>query len=300
MDNYFGMNTCLLVGSKLVLLGSLGRLASYGSSICICDMPTKQWKWLRAQGQASLCLNGHASFLVDDEIYVQGGQDPVSGFRGAIHRLDLTLLEWRNVEVSGKQPMARRYHVGQFLERNRQYLCFGGFALGRQRIDKDLWVFNVDAKVWRVAKVTGVAPMPRFGMSSCLEQERVFLFGGNDAAGFVSNKLHVLDCRRGKFNWEMVVTQTGIFRAFATLTYLDGLFVVYGGYNQAELDQDGVCIFEPPDYQLEHANPASITYRLTMEAEAIYGHSAVVYCGEMYVLDGVGCRDLSMKRLRKC
>ena len=294
-----GMNAAILVGAKLFWIGSLGRLWGGRVSVGICDLIKGRWDWIGRTSDDDPYVNGHVCFLADEGIYLHGGRYKSFMENTKLYRFDVTLLEWTVVYVRGAIPPTRYYHAGEFLERAREFMCLGGATSNRGVDLVELWVFNVDSRAWRVPKTKGFGPQPRRGMASCVVGDRVLYYGGRLRNGQTTvSEMNILDCRDGRFHWETVVMQDSLFLSFASLCYVDGLLVLFGGDDSNQHTENGVYVCRPPQYKLKRLGHDSPTCRLENENMPSYGHSAVVLAGDMYVLDGVG-GNRSIRRLRK-
>ena len=292
-----GSNPCILVGSKVYVLGALGRAGNHGMTIAICDLEELEWEWVEDTSEDAPHLNSHTCFLVDDRVYAVGGICKGRSEKYSSHMfwLDLTLLEWRKIHGYGKQPCERAWHSGGFLEHRRKYVMFGGFSKTRI-LYNDIWVYCVDTQTWAAPKVKGKWPTDVYGAAACTMGEQVAFFGGLQNRGFYGD-LHILDCRYTELNWSTLLLQTKVLRSFASLTYLNGRFIVFGGYAHNS-HKNQVLIFEPRTQTIHIAGTKSSKYLLEGEIPvSTYGHTAIKFRGEIYIFDGIGFKFRRLYKL---
>ena len=62
-----------------------------------------------------------------------------------------------------------------------------------KRVSNDLWVFDAINDTWTQVTTTGDIPPPVNEHSSCVADDRMYVYGGNDFQGIVYSSLYVLD-----------------------------------------------------------------------------------------------------------
>lgn len=87
---------------------------------------------------------------------------------------------------------------------DNQLLVFGGLNKGERY--NDVWVLDVEARVWSKAEVEGLSPEPRAHFTATLVKFRecIFIFGGYGGSGQVFNDMWLLHYAAGGLKWENV------------------------------------------------------------------------------------------------
>lgn len=292
-----GLNPCHLVGSKVFVLGMLGREGIHGMTIGICDLQTFEWEWVLDTSKDSPYLNSHTCFLADDCLYAHGGfrDGRADSLSSDIFQLDLCSLEWTRIHTLGDQPSARVWHSGGFVEHSREYVVYGGYSAGGN-MKKDVWAYNVDYKAWAAPRVKGMAPTARYGLASCTIGKQVVFFGGRQIKSYFGD-LHILDCSQQVFRWSGLLWQSSVLRCFSSLLHIDGRLIVFGGYDRRDVHHS-VYAFEPPHFELRPVIGGAGS-QISLEGvvpQAMYGHTAIKFRDEMYVFDGFDS-DFNPKKL---
>lgn len=75
--------------------------------------------------------------------------------------------------------------------KNKIYV-FGG-VYNNEKISNDLWCFDALISKWIQVTTTGNIPPPINEHSSCIVDDKLFVYGGNDFSGIIYNALYVLD-----------------------------------------------------------------------------------------------------------
>ena len=74
---------------------------------------------------------------------------------------------------------------------NKVYV-FGG-VYNNEKVSNDLWVFDAINDTWTQVTTTGDIPPPVNEHSSCVADDRMYVYGGNDFQGIIYSSLYVLD-----------------------------------------------------------------------------------------------------------
>lgn len=92
-----------------------------------CFMPSEN-KWLQVTTKGTLPppVNEHAACVVNDHLYVYGGNDFNGTIFGTLHVLDFPSLTWHEIESGQEGPGARCGHSLTFLPRHNKVLIMGG------------------------------------------------------------------------------------------------------------------------------------------------------------------------------
>ncbi|CAX44277.1 cell fusion/morphology, Kelch domain-containing protein, putative [Candida dubliniensis CD36] len=98
---------------------------------------------------------------------------------------------WQLVEpVNDFKPPPLTNH-SMSVYKNKVYV-FGG-VYNNEKVSNDLWVFDAANDTWTQVTTTGDIPPPVNEHSSCVVDDRMYVYGGNDFQGIIYSSLYVLD-----------------------------------------------------------------------------------------------------------
>ena len=284
-----GLSSCQQVGPLVYVVGELGG-GTDTPTVAVYDFQLNTWRRASDHGDDLPPLCCHASFVVDDRLYLHGGR--TTSFEPSIelYSLDLITLEWTKCKTSLDRPMARFWHTGEFLERLNSFVTFGGYS--NVCTFNDVWNLRVDTLQWKSAKTKGVSPTSRNGHSSCVVGETMYIFGGRSDREYTDD-LHLLHCGKLGFSWSNVFKNLGFRRCFASLTYWKGQLLLFGGFDESARDSTKVYVLTPPQYvpceALRNGGADPMGYRC-------YGHTMVTTATGLYMFDGsrASCNPFKM------
>ncbi|RCK60624.1 Kelch repeat-containing protein 2 [Candida viswanathii] len=75
--------------------------------------------------------------------------------------------------------------------KNKIYV-FGG-VYNNEKVSNDLWVFDATDDKWTQVNTVGDIPLPVNEHSSCVVDDKLYIYGGNDFSGIIYSSLYVLD-----------------------------------------------------------------------------------------------------------
>ncbi|KAI5955724.1 KEL2 [Candida jiufengensis] len=75
--------------------------------------------------------------------------------------------------------------------KNKIYI-FGG-VYNNEKVSNDLWVFDVEEEKWQQVNTSGEMPLPVNEHSSCVVNDKLYIYGGNDFSGIIYSSLYVLN-----------------------------------------------------------------------------------------------------------
>ncbi|KGU36218.1 hypothetical protein MGM_00011 [Candida albicans P75063] len=98
---------------------------------------------------------------------------------------------WQLVEPLNdvKPPPLTNHSMSVY--KNKVYV-FGG-VYNNEKVSNDLWVFDAINDTWTQVTTTGDIPPPVNEHSSCVADDRMYVYGGNDFQGIIYSSLYVLD-----------------------------------------------------------------------------------------------------------
>lgn len=114
---------------------------------------------------------------------------------------DIPLGYTFDIETKGIYPGRRRDYTAAFMEYTSELFVFGGLVLRAGRTSNDLFVFTPESSRWRsVRNVKGIPPTPRTEASSCVDRDKLFVYGGRNSLRLQVPDLHVLSTSIG-YTW---------------------------------------------------------------------------------------------------
>lgn len=101
--------------------------------------------------------------------------------------------KWEIVEpVNNFKPPPLTNH-SMAIDKTTIYV-FGG-VYNNEKVSNDLWTFEVESNKWTQVPTTGNMPLPVNEHSSCIANDKLFIYGGNDFSGIIYNALYALDLK---------------------------------------------------------------------------------------------------------
>ena len=286
----FYFHSLTLVGSNIFVLGKIGRRRNTISSLAIFDLRTYSWSILSILGRYAPYSFYHTGFLVDDFVYMYGGEQYENLHSPELFRLDVQLLEWMKCDTRGEAPPGRSGHAGEYLERLNMFVCFGGeISGGINTRDNNVWALNMDGLAWIRPEVKGKKPSPRRGHSSCCVGNTLFFYGGrNGNQSF--DELNILHCSRANFWWSEPRVYENKKLTDSSLAHIAGRLFVFGGYSQSLVDQNEVFAIKLSNLEIQTVSPklGEKGNYVRGSIESFMGHAALVYNGKMIVIGGYG------------
>eukprot|EP00727_Mastigamoeba_balamuthi_P006559 m51a1_g2523 putative protein kinase domain protein (719) ;mRNA; f:225399-227848 len=174
------------------------------------DYVAKSWKSIDLKGDkphGSWASASCAGPPEDGTGYVLGGRDPEYNIHATLHKYIAETETWvkESDGSDGKTPHPR-ICAGTMVCYGRTLIAFGGidnFVDNKNNgavYTNKLWVFDMDARLWREQHTTGSVPSPRGWHSAAADYPlgRMWVFGGA-AERSVFNELYYLDV--AKWEW---------------------------------------------------------------------------------------------------
>ena len=278
----YGRSTCEQVGSKVYLVGNLGQLRQKKMTVGVYDLQENSWQWVVDEGDHVPYPRDHTSFVANDRLYVHGGGFWLNDLDANLYAFDLITLEWTQCCTSSIRPSGRFWHTGQYLDSLGVFVFFGGCT--SKRSFNGVWALLVDDLRWSFMKVKGTRPWRRRGHASCAVGETIFFYGGcSDDGDVYYDDLHLLDCSGGTYLWSEAYLKLGIYRAFGSLTYMNGELLLFGGRDENMDDSQDLFALSRPDFCPVKARNLAKTYPSKYNC---HKHSTIVFSGDIYVFDG--------------
>lgn len=137
-----------------------------------------------------ISLNSNSSRL-----YLFGGQLESEVFND-LYYFELNTFKspkarWELIEPVNnfKPPPVANHSMSVY--KNKIYI-FGGIY-NNEKISNDLWCFDALTNKWSQLPTTGNVPLPVNEHSSCIINDKLYIYGGNDFHGLIYDTLYVLD-----------------------------------------------------------------------------------------------------------
>lgn len=177
-----------------------------------------------------ISLNSNSSRL-----YLFGGQLESEVFND-LYYFELNTFKspkarWELIEPVNnfKPPPVANHSMSVY--KNKIYI-FGGIY-NNEKISNDLWCFDALTNKWSQLPTTGSVPLPVNEHSSCVINDKLYIYGGNDFHGLIYDTLYVLDLHT--LVWSQLVQSASINgpgpRCGHTMSYVPNLnrVIIMGG-----------------------------------------------------------------------
>ena len=179
--------SAVLVSGKIYLF-----LPPSGSTdrIPVLDYATYTWEMLETS-VGPFPRHAHTATLVGDVVLLLGGvvygenEDDAS-----MNVFDLATNDWFQLKSFGKIPNLRKKHVVEYFERSDTLALFS-YTDVLLRFE-ELFLFDVETSTWAKKKTHGALPAERALPTTCVGNDKMFLFAGNNGASTNYNDLYVL------------------------------------------------------------------------------------------------------------
>ncbi|KAG2386792.1 hypothetical protein C9374_001827 [Naegleria lovaniensis] len=152
---------------------------------------------------------GHSALFYNQHIYFFGGlQKTVSSIRPLefvddlvqVHSLTHEITNLTSSRHPNEGPCARNFHTTVLNTSSNEMILFGGKSNG---FLNDVWSFNFATGSWRRLDCENSQLItPRYGHSSVIYGDSMFVFGGYDNNAFTSKELFELNLKT--FEWKSV------------------------------------------------------------------------------------------------
>lgn len=239
-----------------------------------------------------------------DSLFVYGGEQDRKGFSDDLWRLDLVEQEWSPVHIRDRlaSPGGLESFGSGFLEKTMEFIvCCGQNHRGV--LQNGTWLLHADSGTWRVPEMAGRPPSPRSDVALCTAEEAMFVYGGKSKTEVFSD-LHVLNCAKKRFQWSLLLRNTGVSRFDASLSYVHKKLFLFGGTD--ENDQNNLekhselYIFDLTKSYRELLEVSQHSRRFTLvdETSPVTGHKAVLGHNGLYIVGGNGRRFENIQILR--
>ena len=237
------------VGRFLYVAGWLEGLNLYSDEctvIGVMDIYLETWRWIEYPGSV---LDEPKLFLYDDGFFALCKSDWSGDETGRVSRFDLSLEEWSYCHVKGLGPGYREGCTGDYLEKRKRFIVFGGKNSQGQEMN-DVHVLAMPECRWMEPKVKGRPPGPRYRHSSCVYEGVVYCFGGIIQDTFCWDGMFMLRMEQGDVvSWSSIPSVTGSFHAYsAAMVAFNGRILFCGG---EYINLERRIVYDPEEEEFE-------------------------------------------------
>ncbi|KAJ7285371.1 hypothetical protein O6H91_05G044500 [Diphasiastrum complanatum] len=169
-------HSATLVGdNKVVVFGGSGEGdGNYLNDVHILHLDSMEWTSPEVKGELPACRDSHTAVAIGNQLVVYGG-DCGDRYLGELDILDLQTLTWTKLGMAGgTQPGVRAGHAAVTVG-NKMYI-FGG--VGDRAYYNDVWMLDINSRVWTVLDVVGPQPQGRFSHVAVLAENDIAVYGG--------------------------------------------------------------------------------------------------------------------------
>ena len=222
--------------NRLVLFGGGGANKKKFNSVHILDWKTKEWKELVPKGEKIPWERTyHSAEVVGKYLVIFGGE--VLTDLDDLWVFDFQSQEWTEIafERGSTKPPGRRFHSS--VMHNEQLVIIGG-CFGRYRSLNDVWTINLaplidhnqtENLIWKEHKLEGSAFLTRWGHTSSMLKDKIYIFGGRFSSDL--NDLLVIDLEANNIKVVKKVFDPPTPRRRHCSSFMGNSLLVFGGFN---------------------------------------------------------------------
>jgi N-acetylneuraminic acid mutarotase len=264
----FGHSAVLLPNGRDLLVFGGSNNSIWSCDTYVFNTETVTWQELQCDVKPSE-RRGHSMVQVQGgALLLYGGQSANS--QKDIWQFDPTTMTWMEIiptPTSPCIPEARYCHSAVAYEEHM--IVWGGHG-SWGCVPSNVYAFHVGRKEWAQWDTTGTAPCSRFGHAAVCTGHRMIVFGGMDVypTGISYQDMHQLNLYTHV--WQKVQLEGSIPRGrrLHSMTDVGAMFVVFGGWNGAELFDDAFEIRMEPLTLKELMRQFILTHRVTYDASS--------------------------------
>ena len=258
LDTYAG--SAILVGDRIYVA------KRYYLAALLCKDGTwlNYTLYIKSIGTLNLS-SGHVAELAEDKIYYFGG----GKFNGLVE-VDIVLLKRmddpsidleytvREVEMFNQGPSARAYMSSVFAEWRNLIITFGGRNRRTKQFSNDVHALDLETKAWTKLVLRGEAPLPRSAHAAMLLGTTMYIYGGFIADNYLGDLWIAELGNQCAPYWSMVKTvgPSPPPRIFARLNNLNGVLILFGGFEQKHRE---LQVYVPKENEWDDGSGPNIT-----------------------------------------
>lgn len=225
-------HSATMVNKRLYVFAG-GDGPHYFNDLYIFDTVSLRWTKPEVGGTAPSPRRAHTCNYYEGQLIVFGGGNGV-GALNDVHTLDvndLSRLEWRKVQCSGKVPIGRGYHTSNLVD--GKLIVIGG-SDGHMSFN-DIHILRLDTRTWYQVKTDEVHN--RLGHTATQVGSYLFIFGGHDSKTYTSE---LLTLNLVNLQWEprKVCGKRPQGRGYHQAWLRDSRLFVHGGFDGKDIFDD--------------------------------------------------------------
>ncbi|CBQ73678.1 related to Tip elongation aberrant protein 1 [Sporisorium reilianum SRZ2] len=225
-------HSATMVNKRLFVFAG-GDGPHYFNDLYIFDTVSLRWSKPEVGGTAPSPRRAHTCNYYEGQLIVFGGGNGV-GALNDVHTLDvndLSRLEWRKLDCSGKVPIGRGYHTSNLVD--GKLIVIGG-SDGHMSFN-DIHILRLDTRTWYQVKTDEIHN--RLGHTATQVGSYLFIFGGHDSKTYTSE---LLTLNLVNLQWEprKVCGQKPLGRGYHQAWLRDSRLFVHGGFDGKDIFDD--------------------------------------------------------------
>ncbi|GAC99078.1 hypothetical protein PHSY_006675 [Pseudozyma hubeiensis SY62] len=225
-------HSATMVNKRLFVFAG-GDGPHYFNDLYIFDTVSLRWTKPEVGGIAPSPRRAHTCNYYEGQLIVFGGGNGV-GALNDVHTLDvndLSRLEWRKLECSGKVPIGRGYHTSNLVD--GKLIVIGG-SDGHMSFN-DIHILRLDTRTWYQVKTDEIHN--RLGHTATQVGSYLFIFGGHDSKTYTSE---LLTLNLVNLQWEprKVCGKKPQGRGYHQAWLRDSRLFVHGGFDGKDIFDD--------------------------------------------------------------
>lgn len=225
-------HSATMVNKRLFVFAG-GDGPHYFNDLYIFDTISLRWSKPEVGGTAPSPRRAHTCNYYEGQLIVFGGGNGV-GALNDVHTLDvndLSRLEWRRMECSGKVPIGRGYHTSNLVD--GKLIVIGG-SDGHMSFN-DIHILRLETRTWYQVKTDEIHN--RLGHTATQVGSYLFIFGGHDSKTYTSE---LLTLNLVNLQWEprKVCGKKPQGRGYHQAWLRDSRLFVHGGFDGKDIFDD--------------------------------------------------------------
>lgn len=225
-------HTATMFNKRLFVFAG-GDGPNYFNDLYVFDTISLRWSKPEVFGAPPSPRRAHTCNYYEGQLVVFGGGNGI-GALNDVHLLDVTdisRLEWKKMECSGKIPIGRGYHTTNLVD--GKLIVIGG-SDGHMSFN-DIHILRLDTKTWYQVKTDEIHN--RLGHTATQVGSYLFVFGGHNSKAYTSE---LLTLNLVNLQWESrkVCGKKPLGRGYHQAWLRDSRLFVHGGFDGKDIFDD--------------------------------------------------------------